>query len=82
MTAFITKHALTRGIFEIEADIVDHAKRTIRQTVGGKGINCYYTGREWWKTKDEAVTQARRMRDEKIKSLKNQIEKLKQMMFV
>jgi hypothetical protein len=81
MPYFITRYALSRGIFEIEANIIDHHKRIINQTVDGKGINCYYHAREWWTSKDEAVKQARKMRDRKVKSLEKQIEKLKEMEF-
>jgi hypothetical protein len=81
MTAFITRYALSRGIFEIEAKITDHDRRIINQTVDGKGINSYYHAREWWTTKGEAIKQAQRMRDKKVKSLSKQIEKLKEMEF-
>jgi hypothetical protein len=81
MPYFITRYALTKGIFEIEAKIADHHKRIIMQTVDAKGINCYYHAREWWESREEAVKQARKMRDRKVESLRKQIEKLKEMEF-
>lgn len=82
MPYFITKYCLTRGIFEIEGNIVDHHKRILNQTVDGKGINSYYHARDWWNSKEEAVMQARRMRDKKVESLERQIEKLKEIEFI
>jgi hypothetical protein len=76
MPYYITKHALTKGIFEIEGRINDHDKRILMRTVNGKGINDYYTGRQWHKTKEGAVKEAERVRDEKVKSLKGRMERL------
>jgi hypothetical protein len=78
---FITKYCLSRGIFEIEAVVTSHDKRIIMQTVDGKGINCYYHAREWWEDKDQALKQARKMRNRKVERLRKQIEELNKMRF-
>lgn len=79
MKVWITKHALTRGIFEMEVE----SQSEDGTVVYGKSWNdCYYReGREWHKIKESAIQKAEEMRQKKIASLKKQIEKLEEMRF-
>ena len=75
MKVWITKYALTRGIFELEVDSCG-----IDVVNGKESLYPYFEG-DWRKTKEEAVLRANCMREQKIKSLKKQIEKLEKMKF-
>lgn len=77
MKAWITKHALTKGIYEMEV------KSMSEGSVYGKAWNEAYhgEGKEWHRTYDSAVATAEEMRKRKITSLKNQIAKLEKMEF-
>ena len=66
MKVWITKYALTRGIIETE------------------NLNDYYSGKGYsWMhyNKESAIKKAEEMRQKKIASLKEQIEKLERMRF-
>lgn len=79
MKVWITKHALTRGIIEADAERQSDDGKTIY----GEGWAWSYRGQgvEWCKTKAAAIERAKEMRDKKIESLKKQIEKLESMKF-
>jgi tRNA G10 N-methylase Trm11 len=75
MKLWISKYALTTGIFEIEArethspDMIADKNNTISVYHG--------EGKEWHKTKEDAIQMAEIMRQKKIKSLERQLEKIK-----
>lgn len=77
MKVWITKYALTKGILIKEAEECDF-NGMIKAKYGS-----YYhgEGREWHRTKESAIKKAEEMRQKKIQSLKNQIEKLEKMEF-
>lgn len=78
MKVWTTKHALTQGILQIEAEI-DPA---YPQSIQISRYSCVYgEGREWHRTKVAAKNKAERMRLAKIESLKTQIAKLKALRF-
>ena len=79
MKVWITKYALTKGIFIEDAEIChDISCDMIRTSSGG----IYHgNGREWHITKESAIKQAEEMRRKKIKNLRNQIEKLEKISF-
>lgn len=79
MKVWITKYALTQGIFEAEAEVIEDGTVRVRQEF----IVSYYhkEGRDWHKTKESAVAKAEEMRKKKIASLKKQIEKLEKKKF-
>jgi len=81
MKAWISKYALTQGIFCINAEIcLDVNKKMIQET--GKGIYpIYYHKPDWYETEQEAKDQAELMRKKKIASLEKQVAKLKEMKF-
>jgi len=72
MKVWITKYALTSsGIYDEEVKQCDNFPSSV------KGIRHTFMRGEWWHTKEEAITEACRMRDTKIK----QLEKLKNLKF-
>lgn len=77
---FITKYALTKGILEKEAEICDYGNGHIRAYVKGDFSN-YPLGKVCFKTKEQAMERAEKMRLKKIASLKKQIEALEKMKF-
>lgn len=79
MKVWITKYALTKGIFEMDVE----SQSEDGKVVYGKAWNqCFHgQGVDWCKTKAAAIARAEEMRNKKITSLKNQIEKLEEMKF-
>lgn len=79
MRVWITKYALTQGVFEMDVE----RQSDDGKSVYGKAWNQSYHGQgvEWCKTKSAAIARAKEMRDKKIASLKKQIEKLEKMTF-
>ena len=71
MKVWITSHVLGSGIFEMDAEIVNnkHAK-------GKRGRDYVFTT-AWFKTRAEAVVDAKKQRDAKVAQLYAQIERLK-----
>ena len=81
MKVWITKYALTQGIFEAEASeckgfdgMIEVANRYSYEFYHGEG-------KDWCRTKEYAISRAEEMRKKKISSLKAQIEKLENMKF-
>ena len=70
MKVWITKYALTQGILEMEANQVGEE---IIQTEDGES---FYDG-EWYKTKEEAQSIAKSMKEVEIKKLENKLRKLR-----
>lgn len=79
MKVWITKYALTEGVFEADAEIIASG---IISAAWEKGAKCnnFFQG-EWSESKDDAISKAEKMRQKKIASLKKQIEKLEKMKF-
>lgn len=76
-TAFITKYALTQGIFK---KIVEDCGGGMVATVGDAYTGMYHgEGREWHRSLQAAKSHAETMRQAKIVSLERQIEKLRVM---
>lgn len=76
---WITKYALTKGIYEMEVE----SESKDGKSVYGKAWNDSFHGEgiEWCNTKGEAVKRAEEMRIRKIKSLEKQIDKIKSLKF-
>lgn len=79
MKVWITKYALTQGIFEEEAE--DYGDGFVKVTKKGFLDSYYKKGKDWHKTKESAIAKAEEMREKKIASLKKQIEKLEKIKF-
>lgn len=79
MKAFVTKHALTKGIIEVEATVNPNVSDDMIMTK--EQYPAYYHKGEWFETKYDAIEKAESMRIKKIESLKKQIKKLEKMNF-
>jgi hypothetical protein len=79
MKVWISKFALSKGIFQME---VNHTSDD-GDVVHGEHFNeCFYgEGKQWHKTEEEAKARAEELRKKKIANLKNQIQKLEEMKF-
>jgi len=75
MKVYITKHALTQGVFEIEAYRSDvHPEMAVAD-------NVFFHSRDWHITKESALLQAETMRRRKVESLRKQLAKLEALKF-
>ena len=79
MKIYVTKFALTRGIFSIEGQICDD--RDVMEDVSSPARATIYLKPDWHETREEAVAQAEVMRKRKIASVKKQLDKLEAMTF-
>jgi len=70
--AFITLHALTVGIQEVEVEDCFDSPTVVKAV---EGYPEYYRGREWHRSREEAIARAENMRSDRIASLKKQIKK-------
>jgi hypothetical protein len=72
---WISKYALTRGVYEEEVHVQRDGEARDR------GCRTYFAKGDWWETKEEALLKADAMRRAKIATLKNQVTKLEAMTF-
>lgn len=78
ITVWITKYALTQGIFAKE--VTDHGTSMV--TDHERYTSFYHgEGREWHRTLESAVAQAEKIRLKKIASLEKEVAKLKALNF-
>ena len=80
MKVWITTYALSKGIVEAEAEIVQTGKDLIRV---GHGLKqwAYYWPPNWHATREAAIERANKMRLNKLTSLDKQRAKLLAMTF-
>jgi hypothetical protein len=83
MKFWVTKYALTQGIFEVEAEEPNAAYSGL---ISVKQANTYPLtfhgeGQDWHRTEAEAKTKANKMVTDKISSLKKQLKKLEKTVF-
>lgn len=78
-TAYITKCALTTGIFRAEGKVNGELFRI----PGGSYFDSYYhgNGKEWHLTEEAALARAEEMRIAKLKSLNKQMKKISALKF-
>jgi len=82
MKVWVTKYALTQGIFETEVEVCEDININMVKEINVRYPASYHgEGKEWHKTKEEAVKRAESMKEAKIKSLTNQIKKLEALKF-
>lgn len=79
MKVYITKYALTSGITEIDGYVSNEFPDMMCPIQ--KGYSQPTHKPFWHETKEEAIKQANKMRDDEIKSLKRRIERLKKINF-
>lgn len=77
MKAYIIKYALTKGIIECEATINENDKNSIETRLNNMRVTFWTEGKEWVKTKEEAIKIAEEMKTNKIQKLQIQIAKLR-----
>ena len=76
MKVWITKYALTDGIIEREAEEIEGK---CIQTV--ERFPAFYSRKDWYKTREDAVKRANEMKEREINSLKKRIKKLEDLKF-
>lgn len=89
MIIWITKNALTKGIFKIDGEIWESNPNCVNGVkiysssnwFSNNSHNYWGKGKDWHMTESAAVKRANAMRIAKIASLKKQIAKLKNMKF-
>lgn len=79
MQVWITKYALTKGIFTAEVNEPDEGSTMVVDRSTGWGA--YYHGNDWHRTEDAAVVRANQLRDDTIKSREKSIAKLRRLKF-
>ncbi len=80
MKAYVTDHALTVGILEVEARTYDDHNTMIEYSHCPFYVQYAHAG-EWFTSRDEAIADAESRRVRKIASLKRQIAKLEGLRF-
>ncbi len=84
MKFYVTRYALTVGIKEVEAE-EDPALTDYPNMLSVKSKNGYYGenyhGKDWHRTREEALKNAETKRLKKIDSLKKSLKKLETMKF-
>lgn len=78
---YITKYALTRGILEIEAEIMKSYWDKYPGYVKDEEGKIYYINKDAFTDEDEAILKAEEMRKERIISLYKQIDRLDKLRF-
>ena len=82
MKVWITRYALTQGIFEANVDLVPASHNPkITYAEGKSAAGGQFFTHEWTKTREEAVEKAQEMRTKRIAALKKAITKLEKMKF-
>lgn len=79
MKVWITKYALTKGIYEAEVADAEPGETMVVQKTG-YGFN-YFHRNDWHRTEEEAKKRADEMRVAKLASLRKQVNKLERMKF-
>lgn len=80
MRVYVTKYALTEGILTMEAELC-HVGTMIEVKPKSNGFTQYFHNREWYTDLEAAKARAEEMRQNKIKSVKKQLQKLEEMRF-
>lgn len=79
MKAYITKYALTQGIFPVDAR--ECQEKMIEYRVIGSRYAQYANGNDFHYCAEKAIERAENMRERKLESLRSQIAKLESIVF-
>jgi len=80
INAYITKYALTTGIYKMQVTYYPYENMIVQR--GSAGVcDHYFHQNEWYRTWEEAWARAEEMRKKKIDSLRKQIDRLEDMVF-
>lgn len=77
--AYVTKFALTQGIWPGQVELCADISDTMVSVVGGPHL-CYH-GNDWHRTEAAAKARAEQMRKAKIAALEKQIARLQKLKF-
>jgi hypothetical protein len=80
MRVWITKYALTTGVFEV-ADAELFANNSAVTWKSKEGYSQYAHGKDWHRTREDAFARAEEMRVQKLASLEKQINRLRELTF-
>ena len=80
MKVWITKYALTKGIIEVDGELISSDFVSILNRGVSLPTHWFYKG-DWHSDKQSAIKKAEEMRQKKIESMKKQIQKLEEMRF-
>lgn len=80
MKVWITKYALTEGIYETKAEDCFDISPTMISAKEDGWIKCFH-GNEWHRTREGAVSHANEMKTKRIASLKRQLAKVEALEF-
>lgn len=75
MKVWITKYALSSGVFTVDAEESKNSPGMISWKTTGSWSSQYAHGKDWWLTKADAEKRVQEMRQKKISSLKKQLAK-------
>lgn len=82
MKVWITKYALTTGIYEAEVEETHCASMVSLRTAPGSFSQYFHgEGKDWHRTKESAVARAESMRIKKIASLKKSLAAFEKLRF-
>lgn len=76
ITAWITKYALTTGVYSMEVQTYEDNPNMVRAANGA-----FFHGDDWHRDKASAIAKAESMRVKKIAALKKQIARLENLSF-
>jgi hypothetical protein len=80
MKAWITKYALTAGVFEVAGEVT--VSGCLRYESGGYACYaCYAFGNDWHSDRASAIARAEEMKIRKLQSLDRQIKKVSALKF-
>ena len=79
MKVWITKYALTTGIFTINAELRRGGMISFKRTEDHFTEYVHGEGIDWHRTKESASARLSVLKDKKIASLKKQIEKIEKL---
>ena len=81
MEYYITKYALSKGIYAIKANEINEISETGFIYIRNNFYASFKLGRDIHENKEDAIKAANEMKNKKIKALLNQIAKLKNLSF-
>lgn len=79
MKVYVTKHALTSGVFIFEG--VANDAFDLFYSIDSEGYGKFFDNNDWHTTKESALARCEEMRIKKVKSLKKQLGKILNMKF-
>lgn len=79
MKAWISKYALSKGVFTVDVEPTSEGGVSYKPLDGG--ARQYFFGSDWHQTREQAVAKAEDMRRRKLESLKKQMGKLTELKF-